>query len=98
MAGLFGEFFEGVAQHGAGHLGGVLIEEGEQGRHIALADFAEHPAASFVHEIVRMGQKEGTEPERIGEVASADEGLGGEDGDALLSTRSQLLIHLVLER
>lgn len=84
MAGLFGKFFDGVPQQGAGHFRGVLVEEGQKRRHVAFADLAEHPAAGFVHEIVRMSQKEGAEPERVGEVTCTDEGLRGEDGDALL--------------
>lgn len=84
MAGLFGEFFDRVAQHGAGHLGGVLVEESQQWLCIAFADLAEHPAAGFVHEIVRVRQKEGAESERVGEVTGTHEGLSGEDGDALL--------------
>lgn len=49
-----GEFLDGVAEHGAGHRGGIFIKEEFQAVLVALAGFAEHPADGLVHQVVLM--------------------------------------------
>jgi hypothetical protein len=53
LAGPFGEFSDGVAQQGTGHLIGGLVEEGPHKLNVAFAVLAE----LLGDEIVRMGQK-----------------------------------------
>ena len=55
-AGFLRQFFYGVAEGCAWHRRCVGIEESQQGREVALADFAEHPACGFVDERVGMGE------------------------------------------
>ena len=50
----FGEFFDGVAEHRAGHLVRMPLKKTAQRRHIFLPHFPEHPARRFVHQIVFM--------------------------------------------
>ena len=50
-----GHLFDGIAEHGAGHLMGMLAEELTEEVHgHALTHLAEHPADGFVHQVMRM--------------------------------------------
>ena len=52
---LFRHLFDGVTEGGARHVVGMLAEEvAEEVHRDALAQLAEHPADSLVHEIVGM--------------------------------------------
>ena len=52
---LLGHLLDGVAEHGAGHLVGMLAEELAKEVHgYSFAHLAKHPSDGFVHEVVRM--------------------------------------------
>lgn len=76
--------FDGVSKHGARHVVGVSLEECEERRAIALADFAEHPTAGFVDQVVRVVQESLAEGDGIFEVVVADEVQGSDDGHTSL--------------
>lgn len=74
---LGGEFFDGIAEHGARHGGGMLIEESEQDAFGAFAGFAQHPAGGFVDQVFTIHEQAFSKSERIIEIVVADEMLGG---------------------
>ncbi len=94
-----GEFFDGVAEGGAGHgeVAGVLrggcgrfcsggvggLEPGFEGGAVAFPGFAEEPADGFVDEVVGVVQEDIGDGEGVLELAGADEGHGADDADAL---------------
>jgi hypothetical protein len=51
----FRQFLNRIAQHRARHVRGVLVKKFFQDHHVALADFAEHPADGLVHQIMLIG-------------------------------------------
>ena len=67
-------------------------------RAITLADFPEHPASGFVHQVVRMEQKTFSQPERRGKLAVPDQRQRGNHGDSLIPeirTSGQAIKHIV---
>jgi hypothetical protein len=54
---------------------------------VAIADLAQHPADRFVDEIVRVGDENGRDAQRVVEIVAADGGERGEHGDAALPQR-----------
>ena len=62
-----------------------IFESGDRTR----ADFAEHPATGFVYEVVGITKKEVGELEGVAEVVAADEGKGGDDGNAAVPKRGR---------
>ncbi len=62
----------------------MLLQELQLGIQVALADLAEHPADSLVHQVVLVVQKLCGELQGVAELPGADKGEGGEDGDTLL--------------
>lgn len=65
--------FDGVAEHGAWHFLSVLFEKDAKNLDVFLAYFAEHPAASFVHEVVFFGEEELAEFEGVNKISLANE-------------------------
>ena len=81
------EFFDGVAQHGARHRGGVLIEESEQDAFGAFASFSQHPTGGFVDQVFGITEQSFAKGERIVEIVVPNEVLGGHDRDAAIPER-----------
>ena len=77
----FGEFFNGIAQHGPRHGLVVLPEKSLRCLLIALADLPQHPAHRLVNEIVPVGKEKGGDGQAIVKVVFLDEMQGGDDGD-----------------
>ena len=85
LALVFVHTFDGVAEGGAGHGGGVFGKEGAEFVHAAaLAHLAEEPADGLVHEVVRMVEMVLGVADGVGRVVILQRGHGGDDGDALL--------------
>lgn len=49
-----GETFEGIAEHCAWHRGGMVIQEGFQGRHIGFTCLPEHPPNGLLHQVMNL--------------------------------------------
>ena len=65
----------------------MLGEEGAEGIRVAFAAFAEHPADSLVHQVMRMPERGGALAEGRGEPAAPDEGERGDDSDTVFPER-----------
>lgn len=84
----FGELLDGVAEHRAGHRGGIFIEKEFEAAPVALAGFAEHPADGLVHQVVLMGHQLDSQRVSVVELAVPDQSQSRDDGDSLLPQQS----------
>ena len=80
----FGELLNGIAEHGAGHVVGMDIKERYKLGFISLANLAKHPAYRLLHQVVRMMEETLRKGNDVVEIIPADEGEGGNHGDALV--------------
>ena len=95
----FRELFDGVAEHGAGHLAvaghrcftafSMTVVQNALQIHlqclpVALSRLAEEPADGFVDQVVRVMKENISNGERVVKLPVPDEGHGGDDADALL--------------
>lgn len=77
------EMLDGVAEHRAGHLASVFVEEADQQRAVdPLADFAQHPADSLLDEVVFFAQQFLCDLECRRRVAALDEAERADDRDS----------------
>ena len=85
LALVFVHTFDGVAEGGAGHGGGVFGKEGAEDVHAAaLAHLAEEPTDGLVHEVVRVVEMVLGVAEGVGSVVGLQRCHRRDDGDALL--------------
>ena len=84
----FRKFLDGIAQHGAGHGGGMLLQELYQQVFIALTHLAKHPSDGFLHQVVHRWFRHGVigreeafgKGDSIDEIAVSDKCQGRDNG------------------
>jgi hypothetical protein len=76
------QLFDGIPQHGTGHMLLVLIQEIFQGVLVDLADLSQHPPDCFVYQVLIIIQQPLSESYGIRKITTAIEGHGRYDTDA----------------
>lgn len=80
---VFSHSFYGIAQGGAGHCGMVFLEKGTQYGDVFLASLAQHPAHSFVYEVMVVEKQLFGIAQHMPEVTVAYGRKRGDHGNAL---------------
>ena len=78
-----GKFFYGITKSRAWHIGKVSIQEVPQYVRIFLPNFAQHPACSFMDEIMWMIQQLFGQTQGVFKLVLADNAPSGDNSDAL---------------
>lgn len=84
----WGKLFQGIAQYCSRDVAMVLPQKRFQHRSIPFTNFAQPPAASFVHWIVLINRKVFSQFEGIPKIACANKRKRGEDGDSSVPKRT----------
>jgi len=78
----FRQAFNGVPQHGPGHLVSVDCKKVLKNPLILFPNLAQHPPDGFMHKVFRVLQEAAGKIQRVGEVSVFDEMKCGDNGDS----------------
>ena len=78
-----GESLDGITEHGAGHHGAPLVQEGAQPVGVALPRLAEQPSDGLLDQVVPMVKEDVGDGEGVVQLSMTDEGHGRDDADPL---------------